>query len=104
MEHSLSQEHYPEDVNPVFAYTVARITLFVLAMLIFYALGAGPLVTLVGAAVVSMLVSYILLSGMRDQVAERVQRRVEGRLERKAGQAERDSGEPTSGQGKPETE
>ncbi len=76
-------------------YTLARLGLFVLALILFAALGAGRWTAVVGAAVVSMLVSYLALRGLRDQVAERVAGRVQHRLDEKARQrSAQDEAEP----------
>lgn len=71
-------------MNPVVTYTIARLGLFVLALAVFALAGAGRLTAVIGAAVVSMLVSYLALRGLRDQVADRVAGRVQRRLDGKA--------------------
>ncbi len=70
-------------MNPVALYTLARLGLFVLALAVFAVAGAGRLTALVGAALVSMLISYVALGSLRDKVAERVAARVETRRARR---------------------
>lgn len=71
-------------MNPVAKYTLARLALFVGALALLSLAGAGRLTAVAGAALVSMLLSYLLLRGLRDQVAERVAEGVQRRLDDKA--------------------
>jgi hypothetical protein len=59
-----------------------RLALFVAALAGFSLLGAGRLTAVVLAALVSALVSYLLLRGPRDAVAQVIADRVEHRLDR----------------------
>jgi Protein of unknown function (DUF4229) len=69
---------------PLLKYSVMRLALFVAVLGILAVLGAGPLLAVIGAALVSMLLSYVLLRGTRDElattIADRVQRRTEDRV------------------------
>lgn len=67
-------------VNPVAKYTLARLALFVAALAVVSVLGASPIVALAVAALVSALLSYVLLRGLRDQVTGRIAQRIQGRL------------------------
>ena len=71
-------------MNPVAKYTLARLTLFVAVLALLSLAGAGRVTAVIGAAVISMLLSYLVLRGLRDQVAERVAGRVQRRLDRAA--------------------
>lgn len=63
---------------------MARLALFVVSLALLAWAGAGQLWAIVGAAVISMLVSYVLLRGLRDQVALQVADRVARRTGRPA--------------------
>ncbi len=65
---------------PLLKYTVLRLALFVAAIGVLYLLGARGVLNLALAAVVSLLLSYLLLRGPRDELARAVQGRVEHRL------------------------
>jgi hypothetical protein len=67
---------------PVLKYTVMRLALFVVALAVLSLLGAGRLTAVVLAALVSALVSYLLLRGPRDAVGQVIAERVEHRLDR----------------------
>lgn len=67
-------------MNPVAKYTLARLALFVAALAVVALAGAPPLVALALAAVVSALLSYVLLRPLRDQVTGQIAQRVQGRL------------------------
>ena len=56
-------------MRSVFAYTAARIVLFVVALGIVYLAGARGLLALAIAVVVSGLVSFVLLSRQRDAMS-----------------------------------
>lgn len=60
-------------------YTVLRLGLFVAMLGAFSFLGFGPVVALALAAVVSLLLSYVLLRGPRDALARAVADRAEQR-------------------------
>jgi hypothetical protein len=66
-------------VLPLLKYTVFRLTLFVAALVALSLAGAGRLTALIGAGVISFLLSYLLLRGPRTQVAEQIAERVERR-------------------------
>lgn len=66
---------------PVLKYTVMRLVLFVVALALLSLAGAGRLTAVVLAALVSALVSYLLLRGPRDAVAQVIAERVESRLD-----------------------
>jgi hypothetical protein len=67
-------------VLPFLKYTVLRLALFVLALGGLALLGAGPLLAVVGAAVISLLLSYLLLRGPREELSRAIAGRVQGRL------------------------
>jgi membrane protein implicated in regulation of membrane protease activity len=69
-------------VLPLLKYTVLRLALFIGAIWALTLLGASPLVALIGAAVVSFLLSYLLLRGPREQLAEQIAGRIERRRTR----------------------
>jgi Protein of unknown function (DUF4229) len=60
-------------------YTVLRAALFVGVLVLLSLLGAGRLIAIVGAAVVSMLLSYIFLRRPREAVTSVIADRVEKR-------------------------
>ena len=73
-------------MRSVFAYSTARILLFVAAMGLLYLLGARSFLLLALALVVSALASYVLLSRQRDRISGALANRVgAGRRPRRAG-------------------
>jgi hypothetical protein len=78
-------------VVPLLKYTVLRLALFVASMWLLYLLGAGVLVAVIGAAVLSFLLSYVLLRGPRDQLAAVIARRAERRRLRRPSAADQDA-------------
>jgi hypothetical protein len=56
-------------MRTAFAYTSARILLFVVAMVVLYLVGARGLLLLALALVVSGIASYVLLSKQRDRMS-----------------------------------
>ncbi|MDA2814543.1 DUF4229 domain-containing protein [Nocardiopsis sp. RSe5-2] len=64
-------------MRSVLAYTAARFLLFGVAYGVLYLLGARGWLALILAALVSGLVSYILLSRQRDAVSERITARTD---------------------------
>ncbi|WP_432533187.1 DUF4229 domain-containing protein [Kineococcus arenarius] len=62
-------------------YTVLRLGLFVLCLVALSALGARGWLALAVAAVLSVLLSLVLLRRQREEMAARLQQRVEGRLQ-----------------------
>jgi hypothetical protein len=69
-------------VVPLLKYTVLRLALFVAALAALAWFGAGPLVAVIGAGVVSMLVSYLLLRGPREDLSRQVSEVIDRRLSR----------------------
>jgi len=61
-------------------YSVLRLALFVAALGGLAWAGANLMIAVVGAALVSMMLSYLLLRGPRDQLARVVADRTERRL------------------------
>jgi membrane protein implicated in regulation of membrane protease activity len=68
-------------VNPLVKYSLARLVLFVAALALLSLAGAGRFWAIVLAAVISMLVAYVLLRPLREQAAEQLQSRVQRRLQ-----------------------
>jgi len=70
-------------VVPLLKYSVLRLVMFVAVLALLAVLRAGPMISIVGAAVVSMMLSYLFLRGPRQEaaatLAERVNRRTAGR-------------------------
>jgi Mn2+/Fe2+ NRAMP family transporter len=56
-------------MRTAFAYSSARILLFVVAMILLYLVGARGLLLLALALVVSGIASYVLLSKQRDRMS-----------------------------------
>ncbi len=63
-------------MTPFLKYTVLRLGLFLVALVTISMLGADPLLAVLLAALVSMLLSYVLLRGPRDELAGVIQDRV----------------------------
>ena len=63
-------------------YTILRLLIFVVALLVLYAVGLRRWPLLLGSALVSLIVSFFALRGPREQFAEQVQRKVTERQER----------------------
>lgn len=63
-------------------YSLLRLALFVLALVVFVGLGTGWLLGVVLAALAAALLSYVLLRGYRDRAALWLQRRAEARGDR----------------------
>lgn len=72
-------------MSPLLKYSVLRLALFVVALVTFRALGARGILAIVLAAVVSMLLSYVLLRGPRDELSGAIEKRVSERLDRAGG-------------------
>jgi membrane protein implicated in regulation of membrane protease activity len=62
-------------------YTVLRLGIFALCLVLFNALGAKSWLGLLLAAVVSVLVSLLLLRRQREEMAAALQRRIDGRVD-----------------------
>ena len=78
-------------MSPALRYTLARLTVFLACLLVFWLVGLrdNPLLLLIVATTVSMLISLFVLRGMREEFADRVAHRVEERGERKAARSKR---------------
>lgn len=64
---------------PLVKFTVLRLGLFVAVLAVLAWLGAGFVLAVVLAALVSMLLSYVLLRGPRDELAGMIAQRVAAR-------------------------
>lgn len=62
---------------PLLVYSVLRLGLFVVVLLVLALLGARGLLLLVLAAVVSLPLSFVLLGGPRERLAVRVAERAD---------------------------
>ena len=73
-------------MGPFVRYTVLRLALFAVALLVFAALGAGGWLLVVLAAVASLALSVVLLAGPREDLSNALARRTAaaGRRERRA--------------------
>jgi positive regulator of sigma E activity len=67
-------------VSAVLKYSVLRLGLFVAALVVLSLLGASELTAVVGAALVSLLLSYVLLRRPREEMAQVIAERTERRL------------------------
>jgi hypothetical protein len=72
-------------MRSLFAYTSARILLFVVATVLLYLVGARSFLLLALAFVVSALASYVLLSRQRDRISGALSKRVGPSRPRRAG-------------------
>ncbi|WP_167587288.1 DUF4229 domain-containing protein [Kineococcus rubinsiae] len=70
-------------------YTVLRLGIFALCLVLANALGAKSWLGLLIAAVVSVLVSLLLLRRQREEMAAALQRRIDGRIDKAQGPAAR---------------
>lgn len=68
--------------HPAVAYSLSRITLFVVALWVLYFLGARGLLLIALAALASGLISYVVLSRQRDAMSAAVSARVRRMQER----------------------
>jgi Protein of unknown function (DUF4229) len=64
-------------------YSVLRLALFVAILGLLGVLGAGPMIAIIGAALSSMMLSYIFLRGPRDEVTAEIAERVKQRSARR---------------------
>lgn len=80
---------YPGRMRPIAVYSVLRIALFGAAFAGFWALGAGPLVAALLAAMVSFALAFVLLRRQRDDVTRWI-------VDRRAARAGEASGAPGS--------
>ena len=80
---------------PLLKYSVLRLALFVLALGLLSLLGAGRVAAVIGAALISMMLSYVLLRGPREalsqQISDRAHHRIVAVQERVAGPGLRDA-------------
>lgn len=65
-------------------YTILRLLVFVVALLVLFAVGLRGWPLLLLSALVSLAVSFFALRGPREQFAEQVQRKVSERQDRAA--------------------
>lgn len=65
-------------------YTVYRLGLFLVVMLILVLVGLEPIWAAVGAALISMVTSFFVLAGPREEAARKIEARVEDNRARKA--------------------
>jgi len=65
-------------------YTILRLLIFVVALMILFAVGFRSWALLILSALISLVVSFFALRGPREQFAEQVQRKVAERQERAA--------------------
>ena len=76
---SAADADYAGGVVALLKYSVLRLALFVAVLALLAVFGMGQLFAIIGAALVSMMLSYLFLSGPRNaaasELAERVQRR-----------------------------
>lgn len=76
---------------PLLKYTVMRLALFIATLWLLHFLGASPVLSLIGAALVSFLLSYLVLRGPRTALAEQVAERIERRHHRPPTAADEDA-------------
>jgi hypothetical protein len=74
----------------VVTYFLARLALFVLAVVVLGLLGAGPVVALFGGLLISVLLSYLLLRRLREPATVAVAERLQARQERRAARPDED--------------
>ena len=72
-------------MRATFAYTSARILLFVVAMILLYLVGARSVLLLALALLVSGIASFVLLSKQRDRMSGALIGRLRNGRERAAG-------------------
>jgi hypothetical protein len=72
-------------MRTAFAYTSARILMFGISVMVLYFAGARGLLLLGLGLVISALASYVLLNKQRQIVAEKLNSRLSGRLDRRMG-------------------
>ncbi|PZG22997.1 DUF4229 domain-containing protein [Nonomuraea aridisoli] len=65
-------------MRPVLVYTLCRIGLFAVTLLVLLLLGLhNPFVLIVASFVISGVASYVLLSKQRDAVSERISNKID---------------------------
>ncbi|HZI98208.1 MAG TPA: DUF4229 domain-containing protein [Actinomycetales bacterium] len=67
----------PPSAPPLLVYTVLRLALFVAVLAVIALIGARGWLLLLLAAVVSLALSYVLLRGPRERLAEQVAERAD---------------------------
>lgn len=72
-------------MRATFAYTTARILLFVVSVIVFYVVGARGLLLLALACLVSGIASFVLLSRQRDVMSGVLMSRIKNGQRRAAG-------------------
>lgn len=78
-------------MSAVLRYSMMRFALFVLVLAVLRLAGASTLVAVGGAAVVSMLLAYVLLRGPREAAARVVAERTAARLDARRSGADDDA-------------
>ncbi len=71
-------------MNPIAVYFLARLAVFVVVLAVLVLAGARGVLAVGGAALISLMLSYLLLRKLRYNATNRVQTRVETRIQRKA--------------------
>lgn len=69
-------------MSPFVLYSALRLVLFLVVILVLYLLGARDILLVIEAALISAALSYLLLRRPREALAQRLQQRVEGKLEK----------------------
>jgi hypothetical protein len=64
-------------MSPWITYTLARLGFFIVALVVLLVLGTGWIWGAVFATLISLALSVLLLSGLRQRIANDIQRRVE---------------------------
>ena len=64
-------------MSPWITYTLARLGIFVVALVTLLVLGTGWIWGVIFATLISLALSVLLLSGLRQRIAKDIQRRVE---------------------------
>jgi hypothetical protein len=77
-------------VGPILRYNLLRFALLVGFLAVFYLLGAGGLVLVVGAVLASGVASYFLLAGQRAAMIVALQERIQARQARAAAREARE--------------
>jgi uncharacterized protein DUF4229 len=77
-------------VLPVVTYFLARLVLFAVAVVVLGLLGAGPVLALFGGLLISVLLSYLLLSRLREPATAVVAQRMRARQERRTAHHDED--------------
>jgi hypothetical protein len=86
--------YYPGRVLALLKYSVMRLALFVALLALLVVLGMGRLWAIVLAALLSMMISYVLLRGQRDAVTREIEARVGSRAAARAASGDREATKP----------